>query len=302
MALALSLHKFSKQFRNLNNLFIDKLNSFINIFCILILLFLTWFSTSSTLGGFGLKQFVNPSGGIEKINYQTVIIISLISFFALLYKSPKWGFFHTLFFASLLTYFILLASNMYFNGEEGYYTFKQSYQLIYICIILILLGLEKFILGFPRIFIVMILTISVLTTTLAPSHYRSPFMGHSIAVIKAFLNSQDRQNQIIIGMQMIKSNKIMEDLDSNLGILLTSTRNSDLNSRWLNSLSGSWTDKSWSTFYNIGPELSKGQLDLLLEVSSDFRNPIIFIADYNLNTSTKIELVSKGWILIEAPG
>jgi hypothetical protein len=67
-------------------------------------------------------------------------------------------------------------------------------------------------------------------------------------------------------------------------------------------LSGSWTDKSWSTFYNIGPELSKGQLDLLLEVSSDFRNPIIFIADYNLNTSTKIELVSKGWILIEAPG
>jgi hypothetical protein len=219
-----------------------------------------------------------------------------------LYKSPKWGFFHTLFFASLLTYFILLASNMYFNGEEGYYTFKQSYQLIYICIILIILGLEKFISGFPRIFIVMILTISVLTTTLAPSHYRSPFMGHSIAIIKAFLNSQDRQNQIIIGMQMIKSNKIMEDLDSNLGILLTSTRNSDLNSRWLNSLSGSWTDKSWSTFYNIGPDLSKGQLDLLLEVSSDFRNPIIFIADYNLNTSTKIELVSKGWILIEAPG
>jgi hypothetical protein len=303
IALSLSLHKFFKQFRHLINLSNDKINSFVNVFIILILLFLTWLSTLPTIAGFGLKQFINPFGGIEKISYQTVLIISFITLLILLYNYPKWEFLHTIYIASLLAYCILLGANMYFNSEEGYYTFKQSYHLLFLCLIVNVISFAKLINKHPKLFTVIILSISLSTSLLRSNEiFRTAYMGDTMSVLRVFLNSKERHNQNVIGMQIIKSKVIMDGLNSNLGIMLTTTRSTVLNSLWLNAVAGSWSDIAWSTFQNIGTDISNENIALLLDVSSNFENPVLFLTDVNLSTVTRKELESRGWKLIDAPG
>jgi hypothetical protein len=155
----------------------------------------------------------------------------------------------TALFLSVLTYLQL--------NYVSYYALKSIYfslPFILIALTTVSLLINKPFLNFQSIF-TRLFSVTFLSGLvfmgLFPKVYLGGFMSSIPVAINRFIDSETKGAQLIYGPQMLSALKTISfEPGTSVFIIASDTHGSDLNSRWLNALNGTFSDRNWSFFYN----------------------------------------------------
>lgn len=155
----------------------------------------------------------------------------------------------TAFFLSLLTYLQL--------NYVSYYALKSIYfSLPFIFIALMTVSLlpnnhfRNYQWSLTRLFSFTFLSCLVFMGFF-PKVYQGGFMSSIPIATNRFIDSETKGAQLIYGPQMLSALKtISYEPSTSVFIIASDTHGSDLNSRWLNAVNGTFSDSNWTFFYN----------------------------------------------------
>ncbi len=230
------------------------------------------YGLSQIIGHFSLKQ-VYAEGGVEP--FSTIfyvfyfITFCLLSFFLFtfdfkLVTSHRKDLMILTIMSALVSQFISFTlAFLTFTRLEyvSYYALKS----IYFSLPFIFLGIatvlfitnEKYSLWlskFTLLFSILFLT-ALSITGFYPKVYSGGFMSSLPIALTRFMDLETKGAQLIYGPQILSALKVISSEDSSsVFIIASDIHGSDLNSRWLNALNGTFSDKNWSFFYNSSIE------------------------------------------------
>jgi hypothetical protein len=231
---------------------------------------LGYFFQVITSSNFGWRVILSP-GGVIKPNVYVALLLFLSITIALAFR---WRFiFNTLeiqlVLSGALSVGLLSAITIMFTGSVQYYAVKQLHVWLVLAgvgVAIIFISLKSFpkISNFLRVSFVLLLIVPLMT----PTSIRSAWMGNMIGVISTTLDKSKWNSQIVnvasieAGLKAVNS---LKNVSTECLILRTKELESDLNSRWINSLNinPTITNNCFAAFWNSAP-LTAEELEMRL--------------------------------------
>jgi hypothetical protein len=261
------------------------------IFLIIIPVIFSAYGLVQIINRFSLNQIL-AEGGVEPfglIFYLSYAIIFIISIFfikiSLGLKSLDNLFSLLIVIVSATSQFVAIAFSLFTYvklGYVSYYAIKSIYFSVPFIFLMIVMQLSinyKYIKEIYKIFPIKFLSavaysifiLSISYTGLWPTVFNGGFMSPIPVALKTFTNSELKGAQLVYGPQILNAIGILESRSSDkIGIFVSEIHGSDLNSRWLNGLNGTWSDENWKLFYNSTIK------SVNLECASKSNNLLIF--------------------------
>jgi hypothetical protein len=235
------------------------------VFLIVIPLVFSAYGLLKIIDSFSLNQIL-AGGGIEPfsiifyLSYISIFLISIIiMIISLRSKSLDHLFSLLIVLVSATSQLVAIALSLFTYGKLGYvsyYAIKSIYFSVPFIFLMIVMQLSKnskylnkiysnFPIKFLSALAYIIFIFSISYTGLWPSVFKGGFMSPIPVASKTFNNSELKGAQLIYGPQILSAIKILESRSSEkVGIFVSELHGSDLNSRWLNGLNGTWSDEN----------------------------------------------------------
>jgi hypothetical protein len=222
---------------------------------------------STIIKRFSLNQ-IYAEGGIEPfpfyfyIFYIGTFIILVYYLMLIIYKKMDAKSLHLIFIVisaatiSQITAFFLSVLTYLQLNYVSYYALKSIYfslPFIFIALMAVSLLLNKPFLNFQSIFTrLFFLTFlsGLVFMGLYPKVHLGGFMSSVPVAINRFIDSETKGAQFIYGPQMLSALKTISfESGTSVFIIASDMHDSDLNSRWLNALNGTFSDRNMAFFY-----------------------------------------------------
>lgn len=270
------------------------------IFIFITLVYTYYFSIM--VKSYGAKQILAP-GGIEPIaTFYLLLFISAVILITYSKKKKKFDFkLDLVYFIYVLYVLVLYLITFYYTGTVQYYALKQAYFIIPLSIFVIgssLRKMEKISFPYNKITDLMSITLLILVF-FSPSNktFTSGYMGRPAEVIEIFSNGLQNE-QIIYGPQVLRASNLMAELEGKCGIYTSNFYEWDLNSRWINALSGTSNDYTFALTWGIGLDSQNSIESRYHEMTNNYDTEyacIVFNEQVEYNPSLKQFFKSKNW-------
>lgn len=269
IVITLSSYFIGTSFNMLSNS--RKVKFVLRIFILFLPILISIFGFIQILIRFSPGQIL-AEGGIEPFRpifyliYLLLFIFSITTAFRIKdYPNTKTNFIITLFLTSCVsqaTAITLILFSFLSIGEVSYYALKSVYfsipfTILYFMYLILTMNTVKVEVSgilLKRISSVGFIFVYIFILVLGgikPTVFMGGFMSPLPVVTQTFMNSELKGAQLIYGPQILAAIKIMnKDHQDKTGIIVSDIHGTDLNSRWLNGLNGTWTDDNWALFYN----------------------------------------------------
>jgi hypothetical protein len=226
------------------------------------------FGLSQIIGHFSLKQ-VYAEGGVEPFStlfyifYFITFCLLILFLFTFDFKlvTSKRRDLMILTIMSALTSQVISFTLAFLTFIRLEYVSYYALKSIYFSLPFIFLGMatvslitnKKYSLWlskFTLLFSILFLT-SLSISGFYPKVYSGGFMSSLPIALTRFMDLETKGAQLIYGPQILSALKVISSEDrASVFIIASDIHGSDLNSRWLNALNGTFSDKNWSFFYN----------------------------------------------------
>lgn len=224
--------------------------------------FISIFSTVSlwnlwmTSSNLGWRQ-VYAGGGVQPPNVFATILLAISSSLTFWYvvKNVSRSVLLQTYVSGVLGVFFLCLITIYFTGSIQYYAIKQFYVLAFFSSLLVCLAKtdihdEKIIQVHRAPILILCISLGITLTT--PKIFVGGFMGIPINATKEVLDHNNWTNQIVDATLLTTVQSDPENRDFDCIILISRNGESDLNSRWINALTGEGlvTENCFSAYWN----------------------------------------------------
>jgi hypothetical protein len=211
---------------------------------------------NATSSKVGWRQ-IYAGGGVQPPNLIGALAIFLLSVSLLIrfYSGLKGGIFFHVFLSGTIGTGILIAITIFFTGDIQYYAIKQLYLWGFLASLFICFVLNRYwsdLRLYFKGFAVLVILISLLFTMLVPKVFLGGFMGTPLNAIKHTLQSESWSSEVVDGRSIYERAKLANRTNQDCLIMISRGGESDLNSRWLNSLDsdGLVTEACFAMYWN----------------------------------------------------
>jgi hypothetical protein len=229
-----------------------------------VLALLGYFFQVITSSNFGWRLILSPGGVIRPNVYVALLLLlSIIIALGLRWRSTLSNLTIQLVLSGAFSVLLLSLITIMFTGTVQYYAVKQLHVWLVLAgvaaaIVLVTIKSTHVVSISIRVAFALLLIVPLLTST----SFRSPWMGNLIGVVSATLDKSKWDTQIVkvanirSGLKAVNS---LEKASAECLILRTKGLESDLNSRWINSLNinPTITNNCFSAFWNSAPLTAK---------------------------------------------
>jgi len=211
---------------------------------------------SETSANLGWRQ-IYAGGGIQPLNYFGAAVIFFLSLMLAIkhFKSLVDNMFFQVYLSGTLSTLALIAITVIFTGNIQYYAIKQVYlwqfvTSVFICFLLHHFSTQLGVLS--KSFAIIILSGALVSTSLVPKVFLGGFMGTPLNAIKHTLQSESWSSEVVDGRSIYERAKLANRTNQDCLIMISRGGESDLNSRWLNSLDsdGLVTEACFAMYWN----------------------------------------------------
>jgi hypothetical protein len=226
---------------------------------ILPILLYSWVSflvLGETSANLGWRQ-IYAGGGIQPLNYFGAAVIFFLSLMLAIkqFKSLVDNIFFQVYLSGTLSTLALIAITVIFTGNIQYYAIKQVYLWQFVSSVFICFLLHRFSrhLGVPsKSFTIIILSGALVFTSLVPKVFLGGFMGIPLNAIKHTFQSESWSSEVVDGRSIYERAKLANRANQDCLIMISRGGESDLNSRWLNSVDsdGLVTEACFAMYWN----------------------------------------------------
>lgn len=246
---------------------------------------------------------VYAGGGVQPPNILTsifLLVVSLVSFFVLI-RSQRESLLLQTYASGFLGLAILSLVTIYFTGSIQYYAIKHFYTFAFICVLLICIAqmqMPNERISRPNLGILLTISVSLVMTMATPKIFTGGFMGIPLPAIKVASQMNLWESQVVDAEVLIKVADDPDTKNFDCVILVSRNKESDLNSRWINAMTGNGlvTEACFSGYWNTSSlkmddlilQLKKVQLDILLVVVNGSNVPVQQIENITIKTLTRL--------------